>query len=132
MKPSLNNVWGREINNQLRRFLNMPLLQDHDSGLLNLSIGDDEYLLALEPAAAEDVALLSLFRKVDRFALGDQLDALLQEVSISKNLPAPVHLALKAPDSVVLTVRIHRRASNEAARYLDMLFVIYANVEKRR
>lgn len=132
MKPSLNNVWGREINNQLRRFLNMPPLQDHDSGLLNLSIGDDEYLLALEPAAAEDVALLSLFRKVDRFALGDHLDALLQEVSISKNLPAPVHLALKAPDSVVLTVRIHRRASNEAARYLDMLFVIYANVEKRR
>ena len=60
------------------------------------------------------------------------LDALLQEVSISKNLPAPVHLALKAPDSVVLTVRIHRRVSNEAARYLDMLFVIYANVENRR
>lgn len=132
MKPSLNNVWGREINNQLRRFLNMPPLQDRDSGLMNLAIGDDEYLLALEPAAAEEVALLSLFRKVDRFALGSHLGALLQEVSISKNLPAPVQLALKAPDSVVLTVRIHRRASNEAARYLDMLFVIYANAEKRR
>ena len=132
MKPSLNNVWGREINNQLRRFLNMPPLQDHDRGLLNLGIGEDEYLLALEPADAEDVALLSLFRKVDRFALGNHLGALLQEVGIGKNLPAPVHLALKEPDSVVLTARIHRRASNEAARYLDMLFVIYANADKRR
>ena len=132
MKPSLNNVWGREINNQLRRFLNMPPLPDHDSGLLNLAIGGDEYLLALEPADLEEVALLSLFRKVDRFALGSHLGALLQEVSISKNLPAPVHLALKTPDSVVLTVRIHRRSSNEAARYLDMLFVIYANADKHR
>ena len=65
MKPSLNNVWGREINNQLRRFLNMPPLQDHDRGLLNLGIGEDEYLLALEPADAEDVALLSV-QEIDR------------------------------------------------------------------
>ena len=131
-KPNLNNDWGREIGNQLRGYLNLPPAASHEDPMFNTVIGDDRYLLTLEPAAQEGVALLSMFRKVDSFSAARCLDDLLQQVSISKNQPAPVHVALKAPDTVVIMTRIHRRDSNQAVRYLDLLFTIYRNVETDR
>lgn len=128
-KPNLNNDWGREISNQLRNYLNLPPVTAQESAMFNTVIGDDKFLLALEPAADEDVALLSMFRKVDSFSVARHLDSLLLQTSISKNLPAPVHVALKAPDTVVIMVRINRQASNQAVRYLDLLFTVYNNAE---
>ena len=128
-KPNLNNDWGREISNQLRSYLNLPPVAAHENAMFNTVIGDDKFLLTLEPAADEDVALLSMFRKTDSFSATRHLDNLLQQTSINKNLPAPVHVALKGPDTVVIMVRIHRQASNQAVRYLDLLITIYNNAE---
>ena len=130
MKPSLNNKWGREIGNRIRSYFNLPPAMEHDSGLLNIIVGESEHLLVLEPASVEDVALMSLFKKVDTFSLARHLNAMLQEVHVSKNLPTPVHVALQLPASVILAVRIRRQASNDVPRFLDMLFTIYKNVEK--
>ena len=128
-KPTLNNDWGREISNQIRSYLNLPLVAGDDDAMINSVIGDDKFLLVLEPAAVEDVALLSMFRKVDSFSVARHLDNLLQQTGISKNLPAPVHVALKGADTVVIMVRIHRKASNQAVRYLDLLFTVYNNAD---
>ena len=128
MKPNLDNDWGRAISNQIRSYLNLPALTGQDSGNINTVIGD-QYLLVLEAAEAKDVALLALFKKVDRFSVGRRLSILLEQVSISKNLPVPVHIALKAPDSIVIVARLHKMASNQAARYLDMLFTIYKSAD---
>lgn len=131
-KPNLNNDWGREISNQLRSYLNLPPVARDANAMFNTVIGNDKYLVTLEPAVQDDVALLSMFRKVDSFSVDHHLGNLLEEVGINKNLPVPVHVALKPPDTVVIMVRIHRKASNQAVRYLDLLFSIYNNVEAGR
>ena len=97
--------------------------------MFNAVIGDDEYLLVLEAAAVEDVALLSVSKKVDPFSVTHFLEKLLLQVSISKRLPTPVHIALKEPDTVVIIVRIHRQQSNQISRYLDLLLAVCKNAE---
>ncbi|MCY4153875.1 MAG: hypothetical protein OXD47_09960 [Gammaproteobacteria bacterium] len=130
-KPNLNNAWGRELSNRLRSYLNLPPVAAAGDGLLNMVIGDDKYLLSLEAAEVEEVALLSLMKKTDPFRIGAQLQALLTEAGINKFLPAPVHVACKPPDRLVTMVRIPRRDENQVSRLLDTLFTLYDNIDKK-
>ncbi|MDE0155267.1 MAG: hypothetical protein OXI88_02700 [Gammaproteobacteria bacterium] len=131
-KQSLNNAWGRALSNRLRSYLNLPPVGETGDGLLNTVIGEDKYLLSLEAAAEEGVALLSLLKKTEPFLAGKQLQALLEQVGINKYLPVPVHVAFKAPDRLVVMARIAGRDEHQAARLLDTLFTVYANVDKNR
>lgn len=131
-KQSLNNAWGRALSNRLRNYLNLPPVGATGDGLLNTVIGEDKYLLSLEAAAEEGVALLSLLKKTEPFLAGQQLQALLEQVGINKYLPAPVHVAFKTPDRLVLMVRISGRDEYQASRLLDTLFTVYANVDENR
>ncbi len=130
-KPNLNNAWGRGLSNRLRSYLNLPPVAGDGDGLLNMVIGDDSYLLSLEAADVEEVALLSLMKKTEPFQAGAQLQALLAAAGINKYLPAPVHVAFKPPDRLVTMVRIPRRNENQASRLLDTLLALYANIDEQ-
>ena len=131
-KQSLNNAWGRALSNSVRSYLNLPPVSDTGDGLLNTVIGEDKYLLSLEAAAEEGVALLSLLKKTEPFQVGRQLQALLEQVGINKYLPAPVHVAFNAPDRLVIMVRISGQDDYQADRLLDTLFSVYANIDNNR
>lgn len=131
-KQSLNNPWGRALCNRIRSCLNLPPVSGSGDGLLNTTIGGDKYLLSLEAAAEEEVALLSLLKKTEPFRAGSQLEALLEQVGVNKYLPAPVHVAFKAPDRLVAMVRISGRDEHQAGRLLDTLFSLYANLDRDR
>ena len=131
-KQSLNNAWGRALSNRLRSYLNLPPVGATGDGLLNTVIGEDKYLLSLEAAAEEGVALLSLLKKTEPFQVGKQLQALLEQAGINKYLPAPVHVAFKAPDMLVVMTRIHKQEDYRISQLLDTLFSVYANVDNSR